>query len=241
MSDVKPMPVYARIKVDILGNIDKGLWRPGDRIPSEHNLVKQFGVSRMTVNRALRELSDDGRLLRIPGTGTFVASPNTDSGLLEIQSVDDHISAQGGVHRSEILHLKKIRAEKEIAATMEIGEGDDLFHVYLLHMNRDVPFQLENRYVNADLVPGFGEQDFTKFTPTRFLVAEVPFTEIEHSIEAVSPNAEEARYLGIADDEPCLVLRRRTWWNSSVVTQVNLLSPGSLFKLSGRFKPFSRR
>ena len=90
----RPMPAYERIKVDILHHIDGGTWRPGDRIPSENDLVRQFGVSRMTVNRALRELTNDGRLLRVPGTGTFVAEPDTDSGLLDIRSVDDYIAGK---------------------------------------------------------------------------------------------------------------------------------------------------
>jgi GntR family histidine utilization transcriptional repressor len=241
MRNDKPMPVYEKIKSDVLDNIDQGLWRPGDRIPSEHELVKQFGVSRMTVNRAMRELSDAGRLLRIPGTGTFVAQPDTDSSLLDIQSVDEYIVARGGVHRSQLLRLDRVAADKDNAPFLELDVGEDLFHIAMLHFDGAVPLQLEDRYVNAGLVPAFQEQDFLTVTPSRYLVDEVPVTKIEHTIEAVLPSAEEARRLCIDGGEPCLVLRRRTWWNSTVVTSVRLVSPGSLFSLSGRFKPFSRR
>lgn len=241
MRNGKPMPVYERIKADVLDNIDRGLWRPGDRIPSEHELVKQFGVSRMTVNRAMRELSDAGRLLRIPGTGTFVAQPDTDSSLLDIQSVDEYIAGRGGKHRSQLVSLEMVAADDVSAPHLELNVGDDLFHIVMLHFDGDVPLQFEDRYVNAGLVPGFMEQDFRAVTPSRYLVDEVPVTEIEHTIEAVLPSDEEARHLCIVADEPCLVLRRRTWWNVSVVTSVRLVSPGSLFSLSGRFKPFTRR
>lgn len=237
----RPMPVYERIKEDILGNIDGGLWRPGDRIPSENQLVKQFGVSRMTVNRAMRELTDAGRVLRIPGTGTFVAQPDTDSSLLDIQSIDEYIARRGGRHRSELLALEKISADAASAAQMELKPGDGVFHIAMLHFDGDVPLQYEDRYVNAGLVPAFPDQDFQAVTPSRFLVDEVPVTEIEHTIEAILPREDEARYLGIATDEPCLVLRRRTWWADAVVTCVRLVSPGNLFSLSGRFKPFTRR
>ena len=235
------MPVYEKIKADVLDNIDHGLWRPGDRIPSEHELVKQFGVSRMTVNRAMRELSDAGRLLRIPGTGTFVAQPDTDSSLLDIQSVDEYIAARGGEHRSELLSLDRVAADKGNAPFLELNVGEDLFHIVMLHFDGAVPLQLEDRYVNAGLVPAFQEQDFLAVTPSRYLVDEVPVTEIEHTIEAVLPSEDEAHRLCIDGSEPCLVLRRRTWWNSTVVTSVRLVSPGSLFSLSGRFKPFTRR
>ena len=115
MRNNRPMPVYERIKSDILENIDQGLWRPGDRIPSEHELVRQFGVSRMTVNRAMRELTDAGRILRIPGTGSFVAQPDTDSSLLDIQSVDEYIAGRGGRHKSELLRLDRVAAEWDLA------------------------------------------------------------------------------------------------------------------------------
>lgn len=241
MRNNRPMPVYERIKSDILENIDQGLWRPGDRIPSEHELVEQFGVSRMTVNRAMRELTDAGRILRIPGTGSFVAQPDTDSSLLDIQSVDEYIAGRGGRHKSEIVSLERVPADETSAPLLEIDVGADVFHVVMLHFDGDVPLQFEDRYVNAALVPAFSEQDFLTTTPSRYLVDEVPVTEIEHTIEAVLPGEQDAQHLRIPEDEPCLVLRRRTWWNDSVVTSVRLVSPGNLFSLSGRFKPFSRR
>lgn len=241
MRSDRPMPVYERIKSDVLDNIDRGLWRPGDRIPSENELVKQFGVSRMTVNRAMRELTDAGRLLRIPGTGTFVAQPDTDSSLLDIQSVDEYITGRGGRHRSQLVNLERVAADATTAPYLELNVGDDLFHIVILHFDGDVPFQFEDRYVNVGLVPDFMDQDFAAVTPSRYLVDQVPVTEIEHTIEAVLPSRDEARDLCIADDEPCLVLRRRTWWNSMVVTSVRLVSPGCLFSLGGRFKPFTRR
>jgi GntR family histidine utilization transcriptional repressor len=241
MPNRKPMPAYERIKVDILGNIDDGRWRPGDRIPSEHDLVRQFSVSRMTVNRALRELTDAGRLLRIPGTGTFVAQPDTDSGLLDIQSIDEYIAAQGGRHKSEIVAFESLEADAESAGFLDLLAGDPVYRIVMLHFDGEVPLQFEDRYVNAALVPDFPDQDFSVLTPSRFLVDAVPVTEIEHTIKAVLPGPEEARHLAIAADEPCLMLHRRTWWNAKVVTRVRLVSPGNLFSLSGRFKPFSKR
>jgi GntR family histidine utilization transcriptional repressor len=237
----RPMPAYERIKVDILHHIDGGTWRPGDRIPSENDLVRQFGVSRMTVNRALRELTNDGRLLRVPGTGTFVAEPDTDSGLLNIRSVDDYIAAHGGKHRSEVMSLEEVVADDAVAALLDTVAGVRLFHIVMRHFDDETPFQLEDRYVNADLVPGFVDQDFNSRTPSSYLTDAVPVTEIEHVIESVAPDVDEQKFLKLAASDPCLVLRRRTWWNDDVVTHVRFVSPGHLFRLSGRFKPFSRR
>ncbi|MCP5368777.1 MAG: GntR family transcriptional regulator, partial [Hyphomicrobiales bacterium] len=71
--DAGPIPQYQRIKRHIMRLIDGGGLGPGDRVPSENALVRELGVSRMTVNRALRELTAAGLLVRVQGTGTFVA------------------------------------------------------------------------------------------------------------------------------------------------------------------------
>lgn len=70
-----PAPFYEKVKQAISEKIAAGVWRPHDRIPSEAELVAQFGFSRMTINRALRELTDEGLLVRLQGVGTFVAEP----------------------------------------------------------------------------------------------------------------------------------------------------------------------
>ena len=67
------LPVYEQVKAWIRGHIAGGQWRPGDPVPSEAALMETFGVSRMTVNRALRELAAEGLVDRVQGSGTTVA------------------------------------------------------------------------------------------------------------------------------------------------------------------------
>ena len=76
MDDQAPQdstPIFQRIKDHLLAEIAAGTWKEGDVIPSEQALVKQFGVSRMTVNRAVRELTSEQVLTRRQGSGTYVA------------------------------------------------------------------------------------------------------------------------------------------------------------------------
>jgi GntR family histidine utilization transcriptional repressor len=72
-SSAAPLARYERVKEHIRTRILSGEWRPGDRIPSEMTLVGELGVSRMTINRALRELTEQGVLTRFSGVGTFIA------------------------------------------------------------------------------------------------------------------------------------------------------------------------
>ncbi|MGD3652319.1 GntR family transcriptional regulator, partial [Xanthomonas citri pv. citri] len=86
---------FQQIKTLVRQNVESGDWRPGDRIPSELDLAAQFGVARMTVNRALRELTEEGVLKRIAGVGTFVAEVKPQSNLLMIAHIRDEIRARG--------------------------------------------------------------------------------------------------------------------------------------------------
>ena len=70
-----PAPLYARVKQAITQKIRSGAWLPNAKLPSESELLAQLGVSRMTINRALRELTIEGLLVRMQGVGTFVAVP----------------------------------------------------------------------------------------------------------------------------------------------------------------------
>ena len=93
MSDA--LPLYARVKDHILGNIRSGAWAPGQRVPSENELVESFGISRMTANRALRELMAEGFLSRVPGVGTFVREAPALSSLVELRNIAEEIAQRG--------------------------------------------------------------------------------------------------------------------------------------------------
>ncbi len=88
-------PHYLRIKDAIMARIAEGTFKPGDRVYSESELVASFGVSRMTANRALRELMFEGVLTRATGLGTFVSSQRQDIDLLQIRNIADEIAGRG--------------------------------------------------------------------------------------------------------------------------------------------------
>ena len=87
-------PIYDQVKAFVRQRISQGLWKPGDPVPSESALMHQFGVSRMTVNRALRELVSEGLVRRVQGSGTFVAELSRISSLLEIRDICEESPGQ---------------------------------------------------------------------------------------------------------------------------------------------------
>ena len=101
-------PLYEKVKDYVLDNIGTGKWGREDRLPSENDLVTALGVSRMTVHRALRELTSQGHLLRIQGVGIFVAPPRPQSALIEINNIASEITQRGGRHAARVILLEKI-------------------------------------------------------------------------------------------------------------------------------------
>ena len=182
---VAPQPLYQKVKNHILAMIDSGALPPEGRIPSENELVAALNVSRMTVHRALRELSAEGLLDRVQGVGTFVASPKPQAALLEIVSIAEEIRRQGGVHSSKVHVLRSEPAPPEIARTMQLPPRSQVYHAVLIHFDRGRPVQLADRYVNPVVAPRFMEQDFTRLTPNEYLIGVAPITVVDHVIEAV--------------------------------------------------------
>lgn len=230
-----PAPFYEKVKQAISEKIATGIWRPHDRIPSEAELVAQFGFSRMTINRALRELTDDGLLVRLQGVGTFVAEPKGQSALFEIRSIADEIASRQHRHRCEVLLLEKIKADVRQAAALGVAEGTEIFHSLMVHYENDAPVQIEDRCVNARVAPDYLHQDYTATTPHAYLSQVAPLTEGEHIVEAVQATPEESHLLQLQPTEPCLLIRRRTWSTAHIVSHARLLFPGSRYRLQGHF------
>ncbi|MFC4273243.1 histidine utilization repressor [Sneathiella chungangensis] len=227
-------PLYQQIKDLILRKIGSGEWRAGDRIPTEHALVAELKASRMTINRALRELTQEGILARRQGSGTFVAPSKLESGLLEIRNIAAQIAGRGGVHSAELLRLEEIAVPTALKELMA-GQGSRIFHCLMLHFENGVPVELEDRYVNPALVPGFIRQEFRAETPSGFLIRTMPYSHADHRISADIPTAEQKRLLRLKEGEPVLTLERHTWAGDEMITTVRLYHPGSRFAFGGAF------
>jgi GntR family histidine utilization transcriptional repressor len=229
------VPRYERVKRHILDGIRKGRWAEGDRLPSEHELRERLGVARMTVNRALRELADAGLVRRVQGAGSFVARPPRRAPLIEIRDIAEDIAARGLRHGVRVLRQERVRADATLAAAFQLRTGATLLHSLLLHFEDGIPLQIEERYVTPAFAPHYLEQDFSRVTPSHYLRSIAPATEVEHTVNAVLPDARAARLLALARGEPCLRLVRQTWVGSQPATRATFTYPGARYSLGSRY------
>lgn len=230
------LPAYEQVKAFVQGHISRGDWKPGAPVPSESALMAQFGISRMTVNRALRELAAQGLVTRVQGSGTRVAELHRIASTLTIRDLHEEVTERGHLHSTRVLHVGAEKASAEVARSLGLRSGARVFHSVLVHLENGVPIQFEDRHVNPAAAPHYLQTDFTQTTPTHHLLVHAPLTEARYSIEACLPTAEEAQALGIARSEPCLTMWRRTVSGARVASVARQVYPGSRYSFTGQFQ-----
>lgn len=228
---------YARVKAWLKDGLSRGRWPAGERMPSEAELVTRFGVSRMTVNRALKELQAEGLVERRQGLGSFAAPLHRVASQLTIRDLHEEIEHGGHQHSADVHLVHEEPASEALAAQLGLAPGAPVFHTLIVHRRDGVPLQCEDRFVNPAAAPGYLAVDFHATTPTHYLLKVAPIWEAQYRIEATTPTAEEARLLGIGPREPCLVVVRRTEDRQRPITIARLVHPGSRYLLEGSFKP----
>ncbi|MFN7092664.1 MAG: histidine utilization repressor [Allorhizobium sp.] len=228
-------PLYEQMKAEIKARIERGEWPINFRIPSENELVEMLGVSRMTAHRALRELASEGVIVRVQGRGSFVAPKKRRANVSDVRNIAEEIAERGGQHSVEIVLMQTEVCDHDLADRLEVEAGTSAFHSVIVHKEDDLPIQLEDRFVHAELAPAYLDQDFRTITPNAYLSGIAPISRAEQFVEAVLPLPWECRLLAIARSEPCLLVRRRTWSGDRLVTSVRLLYPGSRYSLESSY------
>ncbi|WBO61145.1 histidine utilization repressor [Acidocella sp. MX-AZ03] len=236
MPSPRPAKLYEQVKAYLREGIASGIWKVGEKIPSEFELMERLGASRMTVHRALRELSAEGVLLRLQGAGSFVQAPAPRSPLLEIHDIAEDIARRGHAHRAQVLALEARPAPADIAAEFALRPRARLFYSEILHFEDEIPVQLEQRYVSPGFAPDYLAQDFTRQTPNRYLQTISPPSEVEHVIHATLADAKLQALLRLDPQDACLCLLRRTWTPAGPATRSLLTHPGSRYSLGSRYK-----
>jgi GntR family histidine utilization transcriptional repressor len=234
------MFLHQRILSDIQGKILSGEWEVGRRIPVEHELMKQYRCSRMTVSKVLTRLAQAGLIERHRKLGSFVGRPHSQSAVLTIPDIKTEVTALGLPYEYRVLQRVKRRStrdDKEMAVGREASVP--LLDLTCLHLGGTQPFCYEQRLINLRAVPEATNESFAETAPGAWLLSRVPWRLAEHRIRAVSPDPQIAAILKIRARTPCLVVERTTRGADSVITFVRLTYPGNLHELVASFTPFA--
>ncbi|HRE22153.1 MAG TPA: histidine utilization repressor [Rhabdaerophilum sp.] len=231
------LPRYLEIQRDLQQKIASGDWAPGSRVPSEHELQAQYSCSRMTVNKALSALARAGLVVRKRRSGSFVASPRSEQTILNIHDIQAEIAASGKTYRFEILLRTKRAMSEEDAGRLAVRKSGHVMAMVVRHFAGDVPFVVEERLLNLNVVPAAESEPFVDSPPGTWLLNVVPWTNAEHSIYADIATSHMASLLDIQKKAACLIIERRTWQGANTITWVRLSYPGERHRLASHFWP----
>jgi GntR family histidine utilization transcriptional repressor len=229
--------LHKRIRADISERILSGAWPPGHRVPSEHELMVEYGCSRMTVNKALGPLAESGLIVRRRKAGSFVSRPRIHSVVLDIPDIAAEVTARGEPYGYELLSRETRTATPRDAADLGLERRAEVLALRCLHRASGRPFAMEDRLINLSAAPQARDVDFARAPPGSWLLGHVAWTQAEHRISAANVPKATAAILGIEPAAACLVLERQTWRGEDRITHVRLVFPGEAYDLIARFSP----
>lgn len=233
------LPRYLEIQNHLKSQILSGLWPPGYKVPSEHELAAQFSCARMTVSKAIGSLVEKGLVVRRRRAGTIVAAPRSQETVLEIHDIQAEVQASGRLYRFDIQSRRILRAGREDAERLGAELNTPLLAISCVHWADASPYAFEERLINLEAVPEARDEMFLDVPPGSWLLARIPWNEAEHHIYALGADAATARALKIRRNTACLCIERRTRRDRYNVTYVRLIYPGDQHTLVARFQTHS--
>lgn len=205
------VPLYQQLKEYIIENIDKGLWKPGDKIYSENQLYERFGVSRNTAKKAIEDLVQEGVLYRVQGKGTFVSLPKIEQSLSAFYSFSQVLSKKGLKPKDIILDLKVIDATHKVAKALNIEKGERVVTLQRLRYANNEPIILENSYLPKSIINNEKKLKAVSETPLYEILNKdfnVVVTTAKEIFEPILIREEEEKHLQVDIGSPALLLER---------------------------------
>jgi GntR family transcriptional regulator len=207
-----PLPLYYQIELKLREEIDAGRYRPGDRLPTEGELQRAYGVSRVTVRTALHRLEEDGLVSTQRGKGTFVTTQANADRQIErnpsrLLAFEEDLLKRGSHPRADVLAIEHVPAPQRMAALLSIEGGEEVTRVRRLGFVDDLPLWLESRYFHPTVSQALQQQDLESASVTALLQTVVghPVTSSRLRISAGAATSEQARHLGLKGGDPVLI------------------------------------
>lgn len=199
-------PKYHHLKQELIRKIEDEQYQAGQAIPSERELIQSYGLSRITVRRAVDDLVREGYLYKVQGKGTFVCNERYKQDLISLNSCSQDIEALGFRVSRKLLAAERIPADKKRSHRLGIAEGAELFRLERVYYADETPINYTTSYIPLERVPGIERFDFS--TRSLYEVFEqdygIHILRARRSIEAILADEEVADRLELAPGDPVL-------------------------------------
>lgn len=237
-----PVPLYVQLKSILWSQIRSGQLRPHDKLPSERELCRRFGISRMTVRHAVDSLVRGSLVYTRPGKGVFVAEAGRQLDVrVSLAGFSEDIRRSGANPSSVVLAAHLIPATPELAAALRTPEGEEVVSIERLRMVDGVPLALQEAHLPHRLCPEILRHDLAVRSLIQILREEygLRLARAEQTVRAVLANARERELLGLSDPAPLLSNERTTYLDTGEVIEFSRgVYCGEWYKLQFELDPY---
>jgi GntR family transcriptional regulator len=201
-------PLYSQLQRILEANIASGEWAPGQRIPSENELNRQFGLSRMTVRGVLNKLAADDLVIRVPGKGTYVATQKINAVSPAYKGIREQLEALGYSTSTELLSTELATPREDVRLHLQLNGGDQVFSIVRRRLVDARPISIHRSYIPSSLAPGLDQHDVINKQLCVVLEENygLPMRNVQEHLEAEAASTADAKLLDLRRGDPLLRL-----------------------------------
>jgi len=210
------LPLYAQLKERLIASVERGDFVPGDQLPSQRVLCERYGMSHMTVRRAINELLHEGLIYAIAGKGLYVADSKQDAESEPLHSFSEETTRRGMKASSKVLTAKIVGASTTLARALSVEVGAQLVYLYRLRLADGAPMALQVTYLPHTLCPGLLEHDLEQGSLFAVLhnVYGLHLAHSTRTVEATLADEQQASRLQLTPPAALLVVEQLTYLDS---------------------------
>ncbi|HHY14492.1 MAG TPA: GntR family transcriptional regulator [Firmicutes bacterium] len=224
--------LYYQLKEILSKKILENVWPHGERLPTEHELCEQYGVSRITVRRALAELEREGLIVRKQGLGTFVSIPKIEQNLASFYSFSEEFQKRGFTPRNEVTEFSIQPADATLQKTFHLAEKQEVYSFTRLRFASDIPIAIESTYLPVYLFPGLEREELIE-SPLYQIMNQrfgVIANSAKESFGAIALGEKEAKIFQLEMGDPAFDLERLAYWGAQCVEYTRGVVRGDKFR-----------
>jgi GntR family transcriptional regulator len=223
---VGPIPLYSQLEHDLVGRIAAGFYPTGSCLPTEEQLGQQYGVSRITVRKALCALIARGLIVRRRGVGTFVVEQPRNVHAVHLGGSLDELLISAHHLSRRILLMESVRAPSEIAEAFGMQADDTVLRLELVRESEVGPVAYSEVFIRSDIQEQISLDDFLSGEPIIYVVSRKLGERIGWASQVIQPalaGVVAGKYLGVPPKTPVLRTERKYFNSSGVLMEVALL------------------
>ena len=206
-----PLPLYVQIRDRLRRQILDGSYEVHARLPSENEMMNTFGVSRITIRQALRDLHNEGLVFSAQGKGTFVSKPKAVQNVQRLEGFGEAMAAQGYEASARVLSIQQMKAPKAVAAALDLQPGDDVVEVKRVRYLNRSPVCIDDSYFPMDIGRKMFSLDLSgDIFPLLENFFGIPLGGADIGLDATLADEEAQQYLNLKTGEAILRVERLT-------------------------------